>query len=416
MFTVPRITKPFDSYKWRWMEYTPVESFNRPDVLIGVTRAIAAHEGEKASSKAFIDELKILQEDLFPNGGPNLVPSDPTRNVIRRQGRYWRGLYLLSGGSTSEMRLTSFGRQVADGTYSTTEFATAIVRSHVLPNPSVDKPETVKMWRGAHLEIKPLEVILGTIAALMDKRDRDDAFLTADELRAVVVPLSIQSVDADFLSDAVLAYRKDPLAFNSLPNCAPAANDIRMLNEHLLFLYHNEILYRSLEGRRDEQRYSIDPSDKDSILRLLVAPIRMDNIADIARTLSEEDVVPSAIRERRLLEVNVRTGQSGFRSRVLGNFQYRCLLSGENTRDVLHACHIHGVADEGSNATSNGLCLRADLHILFDKNKLRFSPDGGVKLANTVSQSTTYSNLPNKVMFPANIDRELLRQRFVYGI
>lgn len=71
-------------------------------------------------------------------------------------------------------------------------------------------------------------------------------------------------------------------------------------------------------------------------------------------------------KERRLVELAIRQGQQGFRRRLLAAYQSSCAVSGYDVPEVLQAAHIDPYDGPSTNATSNGLLLRADIHNLFD--------------------------------------------------
>lgn len=75
--------------------------------------------------------------------------------------------------------------------------------------------------------------------------------------------------------------------------------------------------------------------------------------------------------------VKIRDGQNRFREAVLARYQGRCAITGECTAAVLDAAHIVPVSENVSYAGSpvNGICLRADLHRLFDRGLLWFDGD-----------------------------------------
>lgn len=62
-----------------------------------------------------------------------------------------------------------------------------------------------------------------------------------------------------------------------------------------------------------------------------------------------------------------RIGQGAFRVLVTDAYSRRCAVTGERTLPVLQAAHIRPYAEAGPNRVSNGLLLRSDLHILFDR-------------------------------------------------
>jgi hypothetical protein len=403
-FIVPTVALPFSGYKWRWMEVVPVESFNRIDVLLGVTRALRqSNNGAKFSNKIFEIELSELQSDLFPSGSPSLTAAKAGRDVIRRQGRYWRGLNLLS--TSRERALTSLGNNFADGVITIDEFVAKTIKDHQLPNPYIFDDNETRTWKSAGIHLRPLALILSVLTELSNIVGSDGAYLTRNELHRVLVPLAIILIDPAELAAAVVAFRADPTPFKTLPECAPSANDKRMLGEHLLFMEYGGIL------RRDGDCFYLDQSDARDLAQLantlpggLTQPANADIVADTLVTVR---------RSRRTVEILTRPQQPKFRRDVFRNCGAKCVITGETLEDVLIACHIHEVKDGGSDHSANGICLRADLHILFDKHKLRISEHGDIVLAPDVLKSGLYS-LPTKIALPP-VNAELLRRRFKYG-
>lgn len=65
-----------------------------------------------------------------------------------------------------------------------------------------------------------------------------------------------------------------------------------------------------------------------------------------------------------------RVGQQAFKSLVLTSYHRRCAITGNRVEPVLQAAHIRPVAQEGQHRVDNGLLLRSDVHILFDRGYL----------------------------------------------
>lgn len=74
-------------------------------------------------------------------------------------------------------------------------------------------------------------------------------------------------------------------------------------------------------------------------------------------------------------EIAQRRGQQAFRNALRNAYEDRCSISGCSILDVLEAAHIFPYRGEETNAVSNGLLLRADLHTLFDCGLLAIDPD-----------------------------------------
>lgn len=72
-------------------------------------------------------------------------------------------------------------------------------------------------------------------------------------------------------------------------------------------------------------------------------------------------------RRRVFVEVTRRQGQPLFRKALLDAYGGACCMSQVGDQDSLEAAHIRQYNGPQTNAISNGLLLRADLHTLFDR-------------------------------------------------
>ena len=84
--------------------------------------------------------------------------------------------------------------------------------------------------------------------------------------------------------------------------------------------------------------------------------------------------------------VRARLGQGSFRVLVTEAYQRRCALTGERTLPALQAAHIKPYALSGSNHVNNGLLLRADLHLLFDKGYMTITSDMTAEVSNRIRE------------------------------
>lgn len=83
----------------------------------------------------------------------------------------------------------------------------------------------------------------------------------------------------------------------------------------------------------------------------------------------DEAFDPSSVddaRQRVLRSIAQRRGQRAFRDALMSAYEGRCAMTGCAIADVLEAAHIYPYRGLATNAVSNGLLLRADLHTLFD--------------------------------------------------
>jgi predicted restriction endonuclease len=82
-------------------------------------------------------------------------------------------------------------------------------------------------------------------------------------------------------------------------------------------------------------------------------------------------------RLRVIRQIVARRGQSAFREALLEAYQGRCAITGCDAAAALEGAHLRPYRGPDSNAVSNGLLLRADIHTLFDLRLL--APDPGIR-------------------------------------
>lgn len=384
---------PFPEYKWRWASFQCTEGINSPPVLLGVLRAARRCEGMPPSSAEFLAALGEVEKDTRTR--VRLARAKEERNIIRNSGQYWKGFGLMEDAH-GLIALTEFGRQLADGAVTSLEFASRTVENHVLPNPRVDSQKVVEQWKKAGLEIRPLRLILDVAYALQNIGGSDQAYVDRDELCKVVIPLSgSPGVSPNECARAILDFRRGKLSLDGWPDCVPKANDRRIAREFLLFLDHHGFMEKRGE------RYYLS----------LARPVA----EALAFPRSEEPFnqwVSSVTRSRVYRAQIERPGQSRFRVAVLGRSEKQCLLTGANVGEVLQAAHIKPVAYQGTDDPGNGLCLRADIHILFDTGHLRIDADGKITRSNAAA--VPYDFLPSRVALPRYVNKEMIKWRHRY--
>jgi putative restriction endonuclease len=84
--------------------------------------------------------------------------------------------------------------------------------------------------------------------------------------------------------------------------------------------------------------------------------------------------------------IRPRLGQGVFRIEVTDAYSRRCAVTRERTLPVLEAAHIVPFAAGGEHAVSNGLLLRRDLHVLFDRGYLTVSPDHHLEVSRKIRE------------------------------
>jgi hypothetical protein len=396
--------KPFDSYKWRWAVLTPTEGLDVPAVYLGVLRVLRQFEGRRPNDPAFVEALRVVQEQT--NSSVNLSRNDD-RNLIRNSGQYWKALGLLA--ETQPIQLTAFGRRVADGLITRDEFAAATIKTLQLPNRRIDG--NAGQW-GA-LVIRPLSLILEIMQGLATAYGPGEAFLSVAELVTIVIPLAGTAAPLHEHLESLHAFRANALNLTRWPNCTPESNDRRMAREFLLFLYLYGVVRQTGITNADERYYLVESelATVQGFNEVAVATTAPDTALDTLRGANAAELVPRAMITA---QIKARPQQARFRRDVLAACGSQCAITGERLPDVLEAAHLIPVESNGTDAVGNGICLRADIHRLFDAGHIRLRRDGTLQFSEQIAGSTTYQGLPRRIALLPYISMECVDWRFNY--
>ncbi len=412
MITVP--AKPFPSYKWRWLSTMPTENLLDPPVFLGVLRVLAKYENIAPSDPKIADELAIVQKETHTS--VDLVRT-PERNLIRNSGQYWKGTGLLLPDH-GVIHLTDLGRKVAQGRVTQGEFTALMVQQTVLPNPWTYSKAELTKWQNAGLKIRPLLLIIEVLNEILLRLDNHiEAYITPWDLLRIVIPLSGSKANATLIASAILEHRKGALDVTSWPDCIPEQNDHRLAKEFLRFLANFGLCRHIKNDNSDNDRYQIDELvNVDTISDPVTKSVFTQNIdangiiEDIRHT-----PLPSIIERHRIqATILARPGQSRFRNAVLKAYAAQCILTGEAIPEILEAAHIIPVENGGSDETANGICLRKDIHGLFDSGHIRLKPTGELIFNKPVLDSKNYENLPNRISIPNFVNPSNIQWRFSY--
>lgn len=124
-----------------------------------------------------------------------------------------------------------------------------------------------------------------------------------------------------------------------------------------------------------------------------------DRVETVVDVLWEDDglefdpVNVKDTRRRGVTERAVREGQNRFRTAVLDAYGRACALTGANAVGALEAAHVTPYSGTISNVVTNGICLRADLHRLWDSGQIALDEESGTVLLGAALRTTTYASL-----------------------
>lgn len=136
--------------------------------------------------------------------------------------------------------------------------------------------------------------------------------------------------------------------------------DVRFFDERSLIRAPDDFHANVVQGKG----YDLDTLPADHPVLLAAAELAMPGLVLPNPTL------PWELRSRMFGDARLhipRLGQQAFKAVIAANYHHRCAITGDKVRPVLEAAHIRPVAEGGEHRSDNGMLLRSDIHILFDR-------------------------------------------------
>ena len=99
------------------------------------------------------------------------------------------------------------------------------------------------------------------------------------------------------------------------------------------------------------------------------------------------------MRTYEMVRQSVRNGQQRFMRELLEACGGACAITRCAVPEALQAAHIIGYRGLASNVVTNGLLLRADMHLLYDSGLLTVDPDRPKVVTSTRLACSGYSEL-----------------------
>lgn len=403
-------TKPFPTFKWKWASVQCTEGINDPVILLGILFRMRKleHLNVKYSSDEFARELLELANDTEDSiGGVDLANRTGERNIMRNSQQYWKAVGLIPDNNRGLIRLTEFGRRVADHDISQTEFSAITVQTFKLPNSHIQTPDECLCWESHSLIIYPLRIILSVVLEL---KKRGQGYLTPEELTRIIIPLSGCHAQVEDYVNFILWYRSGEITVAGWPNCCESANDFRIAREYLLFLSNYGYLEKTDGVTRGVEQYNLNTLIETEIASMLATPVTDANLQRVLEQIRTTEIA-SEVERKRVQNYRVsRPNQARFRHDVLSACQ-RCVITNVTMPEVLEAAHIKPFKYNGEDTVANGFAMRNDIHILFDAGHLRISETGVVELS-TRARMDYGATIPPMIVIPEFTNRDFLRWRW----
>jgi len=113
-------------------------------------------------------------------------------DIYRNKGRLLSSLFIVEPKSTQEkgyekVMLTPFGRALGNGFVSKEQFYEFIIKRFKYPHPAFE--DNWSAWKNAKRELRPFIFLLQILVELY-MHNRNDAFLTSEEVASIAYPLS----------------------------------------------------------------------------------------------------------------------------------------------------------------------------------------------------------------------------------
>ncbi|MDR1287200.1 MAG: HNH endonuclease [Treponema sp.] len=406
---IPKL--PFPDFKWKWASLQCTESLNDPVILLGVLFRMRKLEnmGIKYSSPEFAHEMQELSNDVEDSIGINLSGRTGERNLIRNSGQYWRAVGLLEDGDrTGLIRLTDFGRRVADRDISQTEFAAITIQTFKLPNIKIQSTDECQSWLNSGIILYPLRLILNISKKL---NGQGVPFVTTEELVKIVIPLSSNpNVMVDDYVNFILWYRAKEITLTGWPDCCSGANDKRIAREYLLFLSNYGYLLKQEGGNRLDEHYRYNDLLDSEITGILEQKASGQSLIQVAAQIRKNEIAAEIEKKRVESNTRNRPNQAKFRKEVLSACG-RCIITNVTMPEVLEAAHIKPFKYHGEDTIANGFAMRIDIHILFDSGHLRISDIGEIDLS-TKARMDYGAAIPPRIVLPGFTNRGFLKWRW----
>lgn len=376
--------RPFDSYKWYFATKAPTESLGDPAVLLGLINRMAplAEIGSITySSDQFANLMRNMDSETITTVslGNRVGP----RNLIRNSSQYWKLFGLIPSNNRGVIELTDFAKDIVNGNVSQIDFASSEIVSLTLPNNVTYSQCECIEWKNHELLIHPFKLILQVMRSLY-RINHVNGWITNEELYSVVIPMAGDKKKANEIAQYIIKFREKPSVIDGWYNAVPRANDKRYSAEFLRFLSNFGFIERSesiciSSVSRDTLKFKYI-SELDDQISILIDGHWATEREDLLKAVRKLDI-ESSVRLSATLRSNSRPNQQQFRKELTEKMQ-RCAISGNSLTRVLQAAHIKPYAYGGSDDVSNGLLLRADIHILFDSGLINLKPDAFYKSEN----------------------------------
>jgi predicted restriction endonuclease len=179
------------------------------------------------------------------------------------------------------------------------------------------------------------------------------------------------------------------------------------INEKPISRYH--ILGVGIVIDHYQGNFIIEGFTANGLIKSLTSPAELEALsvaqektAEVSGAFNPQDIIDA--REKILASIVRRRGQPQFRQKLITAYGGKCAITGCNATETLEAVHILPYRGPETNHLSNGLLLRADIHILFDLGLIAIDTSEMIVLISSRLNSTIYAQLAGKHIHIPEVD------------
>lgn len=229
---------------------------------------------------------------------------------------------------------------------------------------------------------RPLMSVISDLLGIAHFTTSRGSTVRSDFLKAVATALNVPAARASTL-------RKDDL----LAAVVEAATREPM--DPTLFSPGGTVTDRALQRIIDGLIVHGSPGRPATLTQPVEPEVDEDFLDDFDPAMLKDD------RDRALVETAVREGRDRFRSSLMDAYGSACAVTGYTAVETLQAAHIYPYRGPATNRVSNGLLLRADIHVLFDRGAIAIHETSLHVLLKPHLEVTQYGSLAgNKLRRP----------------
>lgn len=124
-----------------------------------------------------------------------------------------------------------------------------------------------------------------------------------------------------------------------------------------------------------------------------------------------ENLPDPQIKDKKVL-VRIRRAHNKFRKEVSIRCKNTCVITGCKLLEICDAAHIVPYSEWAGYDANNGLLMRADMHRLFDKNKIIIEENGNIVITDKNIQNHYLGIIRKRISNLGNETKEFLHRRY----